>query len=109
MLVKARGPVQAVSANRLSDGIAVWLGPDHRWVDRVEEAGAFEGEAIAQALEAAKADMAARLVVDVYPLDVRVEDGRTIPTHIRERMKALGPSIRSDLGKQAEAPSAVIL
>lgn len=109
MLVKARGPVQAVSANRLSDGIAVWLDADHRWVERVDDAGRFEGDAIARALDAAKADMTARLVVDVYPLDVREEAGRTVPTHVRERMKALGPSIRPDLGKQAEAPAALTL
>lgn len=103
MLVKAKGPVQAVSASRLTDGVAVWLGPDHAWVEDVTQAGAFTGEAIAQALDRARADVAVGLVVDVYPLDVRVEDGRTIPVHVRERMKALGPSVRPDLAVPAPA------
>lgn len=105
MLVKAKGELQAVSANRLRDGIAVWLSADHRWVEDVAAAGAFRGEALKEALAAALAESAAGLVVDVYPLDVAVTDGKTRPLHVRERMKALGPSVRPDLGKQAGAPA----
>ena len=105
MLVKAKGKQQSITANRLLDGIAVWLGPDGGWVEEVGEAAIFEGPAIEAALAVAKRDVAARLVVDVYPLDVERVDGRTRPLHLRERMKALGPSVRPDLGKQAELPS----
>jgi len=104
MLVKAKGDLQAVSASRLVDGVAVWLGPDHRWVDQVAAAGAFRGAAIAQALDAARRDVDARLVVDVYPLDVEVTPAGTRPLHLRERMKALGPSTHPGLGKQAAVP-----
>lgn len=107
MLVKAKGPLQSITASRLTDGIAVWLGPDGSWIESVTEAAAFSGPAIAEALAAAQADVAARAVVDAYPLDVAVEDGRTVPVHVRERMKALGPSVRTDLGKQAQ-PAAVL-
>ncbi|MFC7333642.1 DUF2849 domain-containing protein [Rhodocista pekingensis] len=105
MLVKAKGDLQAVSANRLRDGIAVWLSADHRWVEDVAAAGAFSGRALAEAQAVAQADSAAGLVVDVYPLDVAVTDGRTRPLHVRERMKARGPSVRPDLGKQADTPA----
>ncbi|ACI99565.1 DUF2849 domain-containing protein [Rhodospirillum centenum] len=105
MLVKAKGDLQAVSASRLRDGVAVWLSAGHRWMEDVADAGAFTGAALQQALAVAQADSAAGLVVDVYPLDVAVADGRTRPLHVRERMKARGPSVRPDLGKQAVTPA----
>lgn len=105
MLVKAKGKQQSITANRLRDGVAVWLADDLAWVERVDDAAVFEGDAIAAALEAAKRDVTALKVVDVYPLDVARIDGRTVPLHVRERMKALGPSVRPDLGKQAEPRS----
>lgn len=45
-------------------------------------------------------------VVDAYLVDVAIEDGVPVPRHYRERMKTTGPSIRRDLGKQAELPLA---
>lgn len=101
MLVKAKSELQAIAANRLLDGTAVWLGADHRWVEDVGLAGRFHGAEIERALDAARRDVTALRVVDVYPLDVVEVEGRTVPTHSRERMKALGPSVRPDLGKQA--------
>lgn len=102
MLVKAKGPLQSIAGNRLTDGVAVWLGSGGRWVERVGEAAVFQGAQIEAALAEAAAAVKAQLVVDTYPIDVDVRDGETVPTHMRERMKALGPSVRPDLGKQAE-------
>ena len=34
---------------------------------------------------------------------VQVEDGKRIPVTIRERIRSLGPTVRTDLGKQAAA------
>lgn len=101
MLVKARGPLQSVSASRLRDGEAVWLGAGNVWVERVADAAVFEGEAIAGALAFARTEEKAQVVVDVYPLDVEVTPEGTRPTHLRERLKAIGPTVRRDLGKQA--------
>jgi hypothetical protein len=105
MLVKARGDLQIVGASRLEDGLAVWLGPGGRWVGHAEEAEVFARDAVAAALEAAQADVAAHRVVDVYPIDVALVEGRPVPLHMRERVKALGPSIRPDLGRQAGRPA----
>ncbi|QJE72220.1 DUF2849 domain-containing protein [Aerophototrophica crusticola] len=102
MLVKAKGPLQSIAANRLTDGVAVWLGNGGRWVERVGDAAVFQGPGIEAALAEAAAAVKAQLVVDTYPIDVEVRDGETVPLHMRERMKALGPSVRPDLGKQAE-------
>lgn len=105
MLVKAKGAQQSITASRLIDGVAVWLGAGNQWVERVADAAIFEGEAIAQALDSAKADEKRQIVVDVYPLDVEATADGTRPLHIRERMKAIGPSVRRDLGKQVTGPT----
>ena len=98
MLVKAKGAVQAISASRLVDGVAVWLGPNGDWVERVDNAAVFPSADIPAAMERAREAERAQLVVDVYPLDVEVREGRTVPLHVRERMKAAGPSVLFDRG-----------
>ena len=71
MLVKAKGTQQSISASRLRDGEAVWLGAGNVWVERVADAAMFEGaEAIAAALAFAKDEEKRQVVVDCYPLDV---------------------------------------
>ncbi|MFV3126294.1 DUF2849 domain-containing protein [Niveispirillum sp. KHB5.9] len=107
MLVKAKGARQSVAASRLLDGEAVWLGAGNAWVERVAEAAVFDGaDAIAEALAFAKAEEKRQVVVDVYPLDVEVTEEGTRPTHLRERLKGIGPTVRRDLGKQAvQAPA----
>lgn len=106
MLVKAKGTQQSIAASRLLDGEAVWLGAGNVWVEDVALAAVFEGDAIVQALDFAKAEEKRQLVVDVYPLDVEITDQGTRPTHLRERLKAIGPTVRRDLGKQARQPAA---
>jgi hypothetical protein len=98
MLAKAKGDLQAISASRLRDGTAVWWDNRGRWVENVGNAAVLSGEAIAAGLAAAKADIDRQVVVDVYPLDVRVVSGRPEPVHVRERIKALGPSVGTDFG-----------
>lgn len=42
-------------------------------------------------------------VIEPYLVTVALDDaGRAMPVHYRERLRALGPSVRPDLGKQAE-------
>jgi hypothetical protein len=40
-------------------------------------------------------------VVDVNLIDVTVVDGLVEPVRLREKIRAAGPTIRTDLGKQA--------
>jgi hypothetical protein len=42
-----------------------------------------------------------REVVGPYLFDVRLEDGLAVPVKVREAIRAAGPTIRPDLGKQA--------
>jgi hypothetical protein len=42
------------------------------------------------------------LVTGAYLFDATRVDGKIKASHIRERIRTLGPSVRLDLGKQAE-------
>ena len=94
---------QIVTANRLRDGIAVFLGRTGQWSEKIDEAAlALEPQAAA-ALEArAKHDESATLITGPYLIDSERRGGRIRAAHIRERMRTLGPTVRPDLGKQAE-------
>ncbi len=95
---------QVLSANRLSDGAVVFLAPDESWAERIGAAQVFEGKAaLAMALERGQAAMAHNVVVDAAPVDVEITPRGPLPTHIRERIRAAGPTVRLDHGKQAMA------
>ena len=51
----------------------------------------------------AERDVAANLVVDVALIDVVRKGQDLYPIRLRERIRAAGPSIRPDLGKQARS------
>jgi hypothetical protein len=88
---------QILTANRLVDGTVVYWRAD-AWVEAFSDAETFADEAAAQAaLAAAKPSVTGNVVVNPYLLDLK--DGR--PAKEREIIRALGPSVRSDLGKQA--------
>lgn len=99
-----------ISANRLSDGAVVWLGQDHQWVDRLSLAGTFDEVGLPDAQASAKGAELANLIVAATALPATIKDGLPVPDDYREQLRSLGPSIRTDLGKQAEtgsdAPSA---
>lgn len=98
---------QLVTANRLRDGAVVFLTRAGQWSETIDEAVlALEPQAAA-ALEArAREAEKATLVTGSYLVDAERRDGRVRATHIRERMRALGPTVRRDLGKQAEGTGA---
>lgn len=97
-------PAKSVTANRLSDGIVVYFTPDGGWSERVGEAAwAEDKEGQQTLLEQGQAAADAHIVVDPYLFDVAVgDDGRPRPTRNREVIRSLGPTNRTDLGKQAE-------
>lgn len=97
--------LQAVTANDLMDGDVVYLTPASGWSRELAEA------AIADTSEAADCLLATALpqeaaVVGPYLIDVfRDGEGRLEPLHYRERIRTLGPSNRTDIGRQAETPA----
>ncbi|HEY4191551.1 MAG TPA: DUF2849 domain-containing protein [Mesorhizobium sp.] len=93
--------MKVLTANRLIDGEAVWYA-DGVWVEAIDAAEIAGDKAGEERLdEAGKAASAANLVVDVNLIDVEMLDGSIHPTRLRERIRAKGPTIRNDLGKQA--------
>ncbi|POF34576.1 DUF2849 domain-containing protein [Roseibium marinum] len=99
--------MKVITANRLLNGDVVWLAGNGNWVERITLAKAFEGkEAVAEALALGMVSKDRQEVVDVYEMDVTVEDGVIVPVRLREKIRATGPTTHPDLGKQAQAVSA---
>jgi hypothetical protein len=95
---------QVLTANRLIDGEVVYLDAGGGWVERLDEAllltAAAEGEsALAKGVEA-EID---RKVVHAYLFDVAGKGAALKPVKMREIIRAAGPTVRRDLGKQARA------
>ena len=90
-------------ANDLRAGDVLFRGA-HGWT-RDPAAAAIATTAVdAEALEKiGGAAVARNEIVDAYLAEVVVDrDGRPTPKHFRERFRTLGPSVRPDLGKQAD-------
>ena len=96
--VKA-APIKALTGNLLVEGDVVFWGRG-AWREQFAEADLMSDPAAADAaLEAAKAQPT--LIIDPYLIDVRMEDdGSPVPISFRERVRALGPTIHPDMGKQ---------
>src|SRR6478672_106410 len=86
-----------VTANRLIDGLVVYLAPDGGWVEELARAKLADTEDETKALEseAAKA-VAERRVVAVYPMEIASHAGVPVATSVRERIRA---SQRTTLSK----------
>ncbi|TGP54067.1 DUF2849 domain-containing protein [bacterium M00.F.Ca.ET.230.01.1.1] len=98
--------MKVLTANRLSDGIAVWYA-DGGWAETVGHAEIAHDKGAEDQLEAiGAAAYANNEVVDVNLIDVEVVDGLVEPVRLREKIRAAGPTIRTDLGKQA-TPEAI--
>ena len=78
-----------VTANRLVDGIVVYLAPGGSWTEDLTRARIASTEEETKVLEeeAAK-DVKARKVVAVYPMEVAVTDGAIDPLSVREKIRA---------------------
>lgn len=91
---------QIVTANRLVDGIVVFQDDAGGWSEDFARAAIHED--VAAALARAGADAAASLVVDPYAIEVELRNGHYAPKALREAIRATGPTVRRDLGKQSE-------
>jgi Protein of unknown function (DUF2849) len=78
-----------VTANRLLDGIVVYLAADGGWTEDLAKARRAETEEETKALESQAAqDIKARKVVAVYPMEVAVDDSGVHALSVRERIRA---------------------
>ncbi|WP_174301209.1 DUF2849 domain-containing protein [Caulobacter sp. S45] len=90
----------AVTASDLRDGEVVFWA-EGRWVKRFADAELFNAVEPGQAaLDLARAQPT--IVVEPYLINLDLEGGVPVPTSYRERVRALGPTIHPEMGKQAE-------
>ena len=97
-------PLPAIlHANSLRGGEVVYFGASG-WTTRLDEALIARDAATLARLETVRdARATEREVVDPALVGVALDrEGRIIPGHYRERIRALGPTVRADLGPQAE-------
>ncbi len=78
-----------ITANRLIDGIVVYLAAGGDWTEEIGRARLAETEEETKALEQEAAhDVDARKVVAVYPMEVAIQGGEVDPLSVRERIRA---------------------
>lgn len=90
---------QMIVANRLTDGLVVFLTADGAWTLDIAEGVVIDDEAEqGKRLERAKADEAGCIVIDPYLIEVTREGGTPRPTSIREAIRAFGPTVSPGIG-----------
>ncbi len=94
--------LRVVTANFLRDGDVVYLAEGSRWTPWLDEAAVAETEeGEAELLKVGQEAEKARQVIGVYLMEVARVEGTIRPLSARERIRAKGPTTRTDLGKQA--------
>ncbi|HAT34651.1 MAG TPA: DUF2849 domain-containing protein [Rhodospirillaceae bacterium] len=95
-------PSQVITANRLVDGDVVYLTASEEWSEWLADATISEtDEDTARLLEIAEQAVEDLKVISPYEFNVTI-DGKAIePLSMREVIRAAGPTVRADLGKQA--------
>lgn len=98
------GSDRIVTANEIMSGQVVFLRPQGGWSSDPAEAAFAESREQAEALLAQGLASNARSEVELVALIAAERDaqGRPRPTRNREIIRAAGPTVRRDLGYQAE-------
>lgn len=92
----------AVTAWRLKDGEVVYRRADGSWAESFDDTEVLLSKPTADAaLAAANEDVKKRIIVGAYLFEVAEKGGHAVPASVRERIRAKGPTVRLDLGKQA--------
>lgn len=89
---------QVITANRLNDGLVVFLAEDGCWADSILDAHVLTDEQeLENRLAMANAAEQALIVVGPYEIEVtETEKGDIRPVRYRERIRAYGPSTHAD-------------
>lgn len=91
--------MKIVTANRLRDGVAVYF-TGHDWSESIREARVAHDSEHARALhDAAKAHEQDNRVIASYLIAVRLDGDTPQPIDKKERVRAVGPSVRHDLNR----------
>jgi hypothetical protein len=88
---------QMIIANRLRDGVVVFLAPNEGWEPAIEAGTLIDNEAdAAKLMGVATRHVDECKVIDPQLIDVEVTGGQPRPTAIREAIRAFGPTVRTD-------------
>ena len=87
--MKANVIYQAVTANRVTDGVPIYRTEDGGWSTRIADA-AHPIDAAAQLAEAQAGQLK---VIAPYIIPVTVVDGVIRPVGLREEIRAFGPTV----------------
>ena len=78
-----------ITANRLTDGVVVYLASEGQWTEAIADARVAGTEEETKALETiAENAVRERIVVAVYRMPVVLKDGAVDPLSVRERIRA---------------------
>ena len=100
--------ISVLTANRLGDGIVVFLDFEGDWNESIAEAVvARSPDEVRQLQDRGTHDAAYNLVVEPYLVEVREAGGSLVPIRYRERVRVAGPSILDDVPGYV-APAAVV-
>ncbi len=103
-MAQVKSQTKVLTANRLRNGETVYYTPAGTWSLYVTEAKVSTTPEEAEALAKIGADAyAANQVIDVAVIDV-APGSEVKPTHIREVIRATGPTVRTDLNKPVAPP-----
>jgi uncharacterized protein DUF2849 len=90
--------ISVLTANRLDDGIVVFLDFEGAWSENIAEAlAARSPDEVRQLQDRGTHDAAHNLVVEPYLVEVREVAGSLVPIRYRERVRVTGPSILDDV------------
>ncbi len=93
--------MKILTGNDLKTGAVTWW-DGSSWSLHVEDAA----DAGDHADEILATEQAARRVVSAYAIDAEHKDGTVRPAHIKDRIRALGPTVRIDLTLKPADPDA---
>jgi len=103
-MAQSKSQTKILTANRLRDGETVYYTAAGAWSPYVTEAKVATTPEEADALaKVGAAAYAANQVIDVAVIDV-TPGGEVKPSHIREAIRATGPTVRADLNKPVSPP-----
>ncbi len=97
--------MNVVTANSLKDGLVVFQ-TTSGWTLDIDEAEVLETkEAVDAALQRGAKDAAENRVVEPYAIEIKREGARLVPTRLREKIRAEGPTTGNSKRKQATSAS----
>ena len=96
-------PAHIISANDLIEGDVVYLTAQKDWSGNILDAHVVEDkDQLEEFNQIGQEAIKNNQVIDAHAVPVTVEDNIIIPRHIKERIRAKGPSIHPQFGKQSE-------